>query len=117
MYALAQSAGKVVAGGTFSELRPPEGGSGSPVAVNALAILDAETGNPDSCQLSLSLAGGTPAVYAATTAPDGNTVYIGGNFSNVGGVSTGRIAQIDVRTCTVTGLRPPASPRSCTPSP
>ncbi|MFK4835410.1 DNRLRE domain-containing protein [Microbacterium sp. ZW T2_14] len=108
VYALAQSAGKVVAGGTFSELRPPEGGSGSPVAVNALAILDAETGNPDGCQLSLSLAGGTPAVYAATAAPDGNTVYIGGNFSNVGGVSTGRIAQIDVRTCTVTGLRLPS---------
>ncbi|HEY9309390.1 MAG TPA: DNRLRE domain-containing protein [Microbacterium sp.] len=108
VYALAQSAGKVVAGGTFSELRPPDGGSGSPVAVNALAILDAETGNPDGCQLSLSLAGGTPAVYAATAAPDGNTVYIGGNFSNVGGVSTGRIAQIDVRTCTVTALRLPS---------
>ncbi|KAF2420067.1 DNRLRE domain-containing protein [Microbacterium sp. B35-30] len=108
VYALAQSAGKVVAGGTFSELRPPDGGSGSPVAVNALAILDAETGDPDGCQLSLSLAGGTPAVYAATAAPDGNTVFIGGNFSNVGGVSTGRIAQIDVRTCTVTGLRLPS---------
>ncbi|MBW9111645.1 DNRLRE domain-containing protein [Microbacterium ureisolvens] len=107
VYALAQSAGKVVAGGTFSELRPPEGGSGSPIAANGLAILDAETGNPDSCQLSLSLIGGTPAVYAATTAPDGNSIYIGGNFSNVGGVSTGRIAQIDVRTCTVSSLRLP----------
>lgn len=108
VYALAQSAGKVVAGGTFSELRPPEGGSGSPIAANGLAILDAETGSPDSCRLSLSLVGGTPAIYAATTAPDGNSVYIGGNFSNVGGVSTGRIAQIDVRTCTVTGLRLPS---------
>ncbi|MGU3646435.1 DNRLRE domain-containing protein [Microbacterium sp. C23T] len=107
VYALAQSAGRVVAGGTFSELRPPEGGSGTPVAANGLAILDAETGNPDSCQLSLSLIGGTPAIYAATTAPDGNSVYIGGNFSNVGGVSTGRIAQIDVRTCTVMSLRLP----------
>jgi fibronectin type 3 domain-containing protein len=108
VYTLAQSAGRVVVGGTFSALRPPDGGTGSPLTANGLAIFDAETGNPDSCQLSLSLAGGTPAIYAATTAPDGNSVFIGGNFSNVGGVSTGRIAQIDVRTCTVSSLRLPS---------
>src|SRR5690606_27277884 len=102
---LAQSRGKVVAGGTFSQIRPPTGGSGAAQTRNGLAIFNAETGQPDSCQYSIALSGGTPTVRAVVASPDGNTVYVGGNFSNIGGVSVARVAALDVQSCTVRPFR------------
>lgn len=106
VWALGSSGGKVIAGGTFSQIRPPEGGAGTPQARSALAIFDAETGQPDSCVLNVTLSGGTATVRSIDTSADGNTVYIAGNFSNVGGVTVGRVAAINVQTCTVLPLRP-----------
>ncbi|WP_198411682.1 MULTISPECIES: LamG-like jellyroll fold domain-containing protein [Cryobacterium] len=37
--------------------------------------------------------------------PDGNTIYIGGNFSSVGGVNAARVAAIDPVACTVKPFR------------
>ncbi|MCW2848944.1 MAG: Fibronectin type domain protein [Marmoricola sp.] len=105
VWAVGQSQGKVIAGGTFTQLRPPEGGTATPVAVNGLAILDAESGAPDSCQLSLGSA--TSTVRAITTSEDGKTVYIGGEFGSVAGVGVSRVAAIDVATCKVTAFRTP----------
>jgi hypothetical protein len=102
-WAIGQSHGKVIAGGTFTQVLPPEGGAGTPLSTNGLAILDAESGAPDSCQLGLG--SGTDTVRAITTSPDGNTVYIAGNFGSVGGVSVNRVAAIDVQACTVKSLR------------
>ncbi|MCW2849191.1 MAG: hypothetical protein JWR90_3165 [Marmoricola sp.] len=106
VWAIGQSHGKIVAGGDFTTLRPPEGTSGTPVAVQSLAILNAETGAPDTCQLPALLTGGTPTIRAVATSDDGNTVYVGGNFSNIGGTTVSRVAAIDVQTCTVLPLRP-----------
>lgn len=106
VWALGASGGKVIAGGTFSEVRPPEGGAGTPQPRSALAIFDAETGQPDSCVLNVTLSGGTATVRSIDTSADGNTVYIAGNFSNVGGVTVGRVAAINVQTCSVLPLRP-----------
>lgn len=105
VYAVGQANGRVVAGGEFSQLRPPNGGTGTVRNVRSLAIFDAETGAPDSCQLQALLAGGTPSVRAITTSPDGNTVYVGGSFSSIGGVSVNRIAAIDPVACTVKPFR------------
>lgn len=105
VYAVGQANGRVVAGGEFSQLRPPTGGSGTVRNVNSLAIFDAETAAPDSCQLPALLTGGTASVRALTTSPDGNTVYVGGNFSSIGGVSVNRIAAIDPVACTVKPFR------------
>src|SRR3712207_3560505 len=44
VWALGQSQGRVVAGGDFTALRPPEGGAGTALSVTGLAILDAQTG-------------------------------------------------------------------------
>ncbi len=107
VYALGQSRGKVVAGGVFTALRPPQGGTGTAQSITSLAILDAATGAPDSCQLPVSLGSGTPAVYAVATSPDGNTVYVGGEFAFIGGVGVSRLAAIDVATCSVTPFRVP----------
>lgn len=105
VYGLAGSNGLIVAGGTFTQISPPTGGSGSARAQSALAVFNAETGSPAPCQFTLAMVGGSPAVYATTASPDGNTVYIGGNFSSVNGVSVLRVAQIDPTACTVKPLR------------
>lgn len=105
VYAVGQANGRIVAGGEFSQLRPPTGGSGTVKNVTSLAIFDAETGVPDTCQLPALLSGGTASVRALTTSPDGNTVYVGGNFSSIGGVSVNRIAAIDPVACTVRPFR------------
>ncbi len=106
VWGMSASRGKVVAGGTFSQLRAPEGGSGAPVSLTGLAILDGETGAPDVCQLPVSFSSGaTPSVRAVVTSDDGDTVYVAGNFGQIGGQTTGRVAAIDVETCTVRPFR------------
>ena len=105
VYALGSSNGRVVAGGTFDQIRPPEGGAGTPQSVSALAILDAATGNPSSCQIPVAYSAGTPSVRAITVSPDGDTVYIGGQFTSVGNKPAARVAAIDVVNCTVKSYR------------
>jgi fibronectin type 3 domain-containing protein len=107
VWAVGASHGKVVAGGTFSSLVPPAGGSGSPVALTGLAILDGETGAPDVCQLPVALPGGTPTVRGITTSADGDTVYVAGDFTSIGGQPVGRLAAIDVVSCSVKSFRVP----------
>ncbi|WP_193598113.1 LamG-like jellyroll fold domain-containing protein [Microbacterium sp. YJN-G] len=107
VWAIDAAKGKVVAGGTFSQVRPPTGQAGTVRSQDALVILDGETGAPDQCQFSMSLSGGTPTVRAVQTSDDGSVVYIGGNFSNVGGVNVARIAALDVATCRVLPFRAP----------
>jgi hypothetical protein len=101
VWALGQSHGRVVAGGDFTSLVPPAGSPASPVPVTGLAILDGETGAPDPCQLPVALPGGIPTVRAITTSADGNTVFVGGDFTSIGGEDVGRLAAIDVLHCTV----------------
>ena len=102
-YATTGAKGKVFVGGSFAQIRPPSG-TAAPIATPGLAILDADSGAPSTCQLPATLGGGTPTVYALNTSPDGNTVYVGGNFSAIGGVSRSRVAAIDVASCTVKPL-------------
>lgn len=105
VWQVATSRGRAVVGGTFSQIRPGAGQSGAARNIQSLAILNAATGEPDSCQLPVAFTGGTAAVYAVKAAPDGNSVFIGGQFTSVGNVSVSRLAQIDVATCTVLPFR------------
>jgi large repetitive protein len=106
VWALGQTAGTVVAGGDFTRLRPPAGRSGASVATTALAFLDAETGEPDDCQLSISYdePGFEPTVRAIA-ADDAGVVWVGGDFSRVGDVDVSRLAAVDVTTCEVLPFR------------
>ena len=108
VWTMAEANGVVYAGGTFTAIRPPgvsAGGAGTQSAVN-FAAFDAYTGNPIQCSLSVTGSGAT--VRAMDVSPDGRTLYIGGSFSNVNGVSTSRIAAINLPSCTVnTDFRPP----------
>ena len=105
VYAVGQAQGRVLAGGTFGQIRPPAGGTAAPQSRSALAVFNAETGAPDNCQFTLALSGGTPTVRAITTAADGVTVYVGGNFSSVNGVNVARLAALDMVTCQVKPFR------------
>lgn len=107
VWAMTQASGLVVAGGDFTSLTPPAGSGGSARAVSSLAILNAETGNPTSCQIPVTYPAGKPTVRALATAPDGKTVYVGGDFSTIGGINISRLAAIDPATCTVLPFRPP----------
>ncbi|MBC7632265.1 LamG-like jellyroll fold domain-containing protein [Aeromicrobium sp.] len=106
VYAVGESGGKVVAGGTFSQIRPPDGTSGTAQTRNALAVFNAQTGAPDSCQFTFALSGGTPTVRSVVTSDDGKTVYVGGNFSSINGTTVLRAAAIDLAACTVKAFRP-----------
>ncbi len=97
--ALAVSQGRVVVGGDFTQIRPGAGQSGSARAMVGLAILDAATGAPTTCQLPVS--GGAARVNTVEASPDGTTVFVGGDFGSIGGVSRSRLAEIDVASCTV----------------
>ncbi|MBT2468942.1 LamG domain-containing protein [Streptomyces sp. ISL-66] len=107
VWALAEAGGQVFVGGTFSAVRPPEGGAGSEQQAVNFATLDAATGAPTSCKLSFTVGGGTATVRALTLSPDKQTLYAGGYFGAVNGTPVSSLAAIDVATCTVkTGFRP-----------
>ncbi|MFT2818185.1 LamG-like jellyroll fold domain-containing protein [Leifsonia sp. A12D58] len=105
VYGVASVHGKVVVGGTFSQIRPPTGGAEAARNQGTVAIFNADDGTPDSCQFAIGLSGGTPSVRSVIASPDGNTIYIGGNFSSVGGVNVARVAAIDPVACTVKSFR------------
>lgn len=102
--AAAGSQGKIVAVGEFTQIRPADGQSGTARNLTGLAIFDAATGQPSTCQLPTALSGGTARLYAAKASPDGQTVFVGGNFNSINGVSRTRIAEINVATCSVTSF-------------
>lgn len=107
VWSMAEANGVVYVGGTFTAIRPPgstAGGAGTRSAVN-FAAFDAYTGNPTNCNLSVT--GGAGTVRALEVAPDGRTLYVGGSFSAVNGVSASSIAAVNLPGCTVnTNFRP-----------
>ncbi|MFE9559902.1 DNRLRE domain-containing protein [Streptomyces sp. NPDC006487] len=107
VWALAEAGGRVFVGGTFSEVRPPDGAAGTEQEAVNFATLDAATGAPTSCKLSFTVGSGTATVRALVLSPDKATLYAGGYFGAVNGTAVSSLAAIDVATCTVkTGFRP-----------
>ncbi|MGW4684589.1 CBM96 family carbohydrate-binding protein [Streptomyces sp. NPDC004244] len=107
VWALAEAGGTVFAGGTFSAVRPPEGGAGTEQPAVNFVALDAATGAPTSCRLSFTIGSGTATVRALALSPDKKTLYAGGYFGAVNGTPVSSLAAVDVATCTVnTSFRP-----------
>ncbi|MEU6215622.1 LamG-like jellyroll fold domain-containing protein [Streptomyces sp. NPDC047023] len=100
VWAMAESSGIVFAGGTFSQIRPPEGGSGSPRPAVNFAAFNAATGEPSSCRLSFTVGSGSATVRALAVSPDKKTLYAGGYFGAVNGVQASSLAAVDIATCT-----------------
>lgn len=107
VWALAETGGQVFVGGTFSAVRPPDGGAGTERSAVNFAAFDAATGAPTSCNLSFTVGGATATVRALVLSPDKKTLYAGGYFGAVNGTPVSSLAAIDVATCTVkTGFHP-----------
>ncbi|MFG2294512.1 LamG-like jellyroll fold domain-containing protein [Streptomyces sp. NPDC048603] len=100
VWAMTQVNGTVFTGGTFSELRPPAGASGSPQQAVNFAALDAATGNPTSCKLSFTATSSTATVRSLVVSKDKKTLYAGGRFGAVNGVKVSNVAAIDIAGCT-----------------
>ncbi|WP_267246295.1 DNRLRE domain-containing protein [Streptomyces sp. PR69] len=100
VWALAQADGVVFAGGTFSEVRPPQGAPGNARSALNFAALDAATGAPADCELSFTVSSGTATVRALAVSPDKKTLYAGGYFGAVNDVPVSSLAAIDIATCT-----------------
>ncbi|MFF0142940.1 LamG-like jellyroll fold domain-containing protein [Streptomyces sp. NPDC005227] len=100
VWALAHSGSTVFAGGTFSQIRPPQGGSGAVQNAVNFAAFDAATGNPTNCKLSFTIGSGTATVRALAVSPDGKTLYAGGYFSAVNGTPASSLAAVDIASCT-----------------
>ena len=82
--------GTVYVGGAFTNLVPPAGSAAAGVTRNRLAAFDVAGGsllpwNPD--------ANGT--VRALAVSADGTKLYVGGDFTKIGGVSAPKIAMLD----------------------
>lgn len=94
----------VVVGGTFAALRPPgaDPGPGGLPRAN-LAVLDAATGVPTSCAPVVTLGGQqeSATVRALAVSPDRATLYLGGLFDAVDGVTRRSLAALDLATCMV----------------
>lgn len=85
--------GKVYIGGKFTQLVPPAGSGGSAVTRNRLAALDVASRtllpwNPDA----------NNNVRALALSADGTKLYVGGDFTKIGGVSAPKIAMLDLAT-------------------
>jgi PKD repeat protein len=90
--ALAAANGVIYAGGNFTSVRPGAGMSGSQTSRTYLAAFSASTGALIS-SFNFTLNG---RVYALDLSPDRNTLYVGGAFSSVNGVTHNKIAAINL---------------------
>ncbi|MEU7009891.1 DNRLRE domain-containing protein [Streptomyces sp. NPDC046332] len=110
VWALAEANDTVFVGGTFSEVRPPDGGTGTPRSAVNFAAMDAATGAPTSCNLSFTVGSGTATVRTLVVSPDKKTLYAGGYFGAVNGTPVSSLAAIDIATCTPRASFTPSFP-------
>jgi hypothetical protein len=100
VWALASAGSTVFVGGTFSQVRPPDGQDGTAQDAVNFAALDTATGTPTSCHLSFTVGSGTATVRALAVSPDQKTLYAGGYFGAVNGTKVSSLAAIDIASCT-----------------
>lgn len=102
VYAITKIGNQVVIGGSFSSAQ--NHGSTTSVTRSRLLSFDAATGALTSFAPTLD-----NTVYALAPGPVANTVYVGGQFSNVNGVKSKGITLLDTTTgAIVSGFKPPA---------
>ncbi len=99
VFVLEESNGVLYVGGSFTEVVPA---AGPPIPRANLAAIDLDTGTPTAWNP------GTNATVRAIAAGNG-TVYLGGDFTEVGGVPRNRIAAVDAATAAVGTWNPDAS--------
>jgi hypothetical protein len=97
-WSAAAAKGVVYVGGTFSAVRPPGAAVGTQeTPAKNLIALDAETGKPTGCRLSIS--GTRASVRALAVSPDHKILYAAGLFSRVENLAVKNVAAVDLSTC------------------
>jgi hypothetical protein len=96
VWAMQPAGGSVYVGGEFTQMVPPAGAGGGAVTRNHLAAFDVNghsllPWNPDANGI----------VRALALSADGRKLYVGGDFTKIGGVSAPKIARLDLATGTV----------------
>ena len=94
--ALSEDGGTLYIGGKFTQVREePPGAGGAVVSVNNVAAINVETGEPVSAfKPAVTSNDGTRPVVRALAAKNGR-VYIGGNFTTVGGHARRNLAAVN----------------------
>lgn len=94
VFALAYRNGVLYAGGSFTTVRPARAAIGTSEQPQAyLAAFDSNTGAFISSWRPLVQGG---AVFALNVSPDGQRLYVGGNFTKINGTSKAKIAAFDI---------------------
>src|SRR6478752_10891428 len=77
VWSMAVADGKVYAGGSFTQVRPPGTAEGDPASLNRaqFVVLDAATGNPTGCALDVTRGTTAAVVRAVAASPDQKTIY------------------------------------------
>lgn len=89
--AIVDAGGVAYIGGDFTKMVPP--GGGSSVTRNHLAAIDRATGALKSWNPNAS-----GKVWALELSADGQSLYVGGDFSYIGGRYTTKLAKVDLAT-------------------
>jgi hypothetical protein len=92
VWAMQPAGDKVYIGGEFTQLVPPAGGSGA-VTRNHLAAFDV-----NGRSLSAWNPNANGIVRALALSADGRKLYVGGDFTKIGGISAPKIAMLDLAT-------------------
>lgn len=88
--------GMLFVGGEFTKIRPPGAALGyDEIPRNYLAVFNATTGQPLDFDPQPN-----GKIWALSVSEDGKRVYVGGDFTTIGGQSRGRIAVLDTTTMT-----------------
>ena len=89
---------RIYLAGSFTQLTNTDG---TTVARNNLAAIDANTGQVDpnwNPNVTRPSSPSTSSVRTMALSSDGNRLFVGGTFTNVGGLNRNRLAAIDVAT-------------------
>jgi Domain of unknown function (DUF5122) beta-propeller len=102
VWGMAAANGVLYAGGDFTSVRPPGAPAGTgEVPRNRVAAFDAGSGELLAFSHTFD-----NRVAVITASPDGGTIYVGGDFTTVDGVSRPRLAAFDTASGALRGWNP-----------
>ena len=92
VFAVAQAGNKIILGGTFTQAR--NNGSSTVLTRNRILAFNATTGVIDTAFVPNA----NSTVRTIVPAADGQSVYVGGQFSSIGGGTAYKLARLDINT-------------------